>query len=146
MKSGTTTSEILDKINEKLEKLLEQNQHIAEGILAVAGMVKGNEKEEKKPESIEERLKPVNKIMSMPQQFAPQQQSFMQEQNMQMPQQIQPMQNPQQQFGQMPQPQFPKPQMPSMNPMESVEQAPHNEFSDLPPLPPRPPKKGRFSF
>jgi hypothetical protein len=155
MKSGPTTSEIMEQINEKLSKLFDQNQQIAEGILAVADLVKGNTTEKKSQESIEEKLKPANNMMPEPPQFQNTQQTDFFEQSqmpsaqmeMSRPMQSQmPLQPPLPPRPRIPQPQFANPQMPSLNPMESVEQAQHNDFSDLPPLPPRPPKKGRFSF
>jgi hypothetical protein len=141
MKSGPTTSEIMEQINEKLTKLLDQNQQIAEGILAVADLVKGKDLSEKKPESIEEKLKPARPLMQEPPAFGPQQ--FQEEQN---PfEKMNPLPPPLPQKS-MPQPGFSVPQMPSLNPHEDLEKSPSHDFTDLPPLPPRPPKKGRFSF
>lgn len=143
MKTGPTTAEILDQINEKLTKILEQNQQIAEGIIALADLAKEPEKEEKKIESIEEKLKPKPLMPEIPK-FQEAEPMFAQQFNQQAPEFMQPEPEFMQQTTTPPRPiSFPKPQMPSLNPMEDVE---HKGFSDIPPLPPRPPKKGFFKF
>ena len=116
-------------INEKLDNLLDQNQRIAEGVLAVADLV--NKKQE------------IPRQAPMP----PSPKPMMPGQASTFPPHIEPPRPMSLRAGPSPHPQepnissFPKPGMPAINPLESSERP---SMGGLPPLPPKPRKKGLF--
>ncbi len=122
-------SEELKAIDEKLEKVVDQNQKIAEGLLAIADLIKGRE-HEGEPE--EKHLPDVNAGHSpFPQQAPPPP----------LPGQV-----PEPLFAPQPPPApsfFPKPEAPSLNPAEGRGRTPLRDMN-LPPLPAKPKKKGLF--
>jgi hypothetical protein len=126
MKEEKPTYERLDEINEKMDRILEQHKQLAEGILAVADMIKAASGEEaEKPE----QQNPMPNQMpnfNAPQMAPPPMPN-------QMPQR--PMQNPMN---------FPKTDIPSFNPLE--EGLPREGPEQLPPMPPRPGKARVLGF
>lgn len=134
LKSEKPFSEELESINEKLNKILDQNQQIAEGILAVADLVKGVPHENKR--AFEQKEIPNEESLDQPMFEQP---SF--EQIPQMPA-MPPPPPPMPLRMQQPIQQFPKPQMPSFG---FGEQQPIQNIGGLNALPSKPPKR-RFSF
>jgi hypothetical protein len=139
LKEEKPSSEKFDEINEKIDRLFEQNQQIAEGVVALADMIKSATEE--KPEEI---VQQVEQPKPMPQHMPTQMTNF----NNQMPPPMSMPRQMQQGAGQMQPPletpmPFPKPEMPSFNPLEGEElHAP----GELPPLPQSPPKRRVLGF
>ena len=134
MKSETITNK---ELNEKLDNLLDQNQKIAEGVLAVADLINNATEKEEKPEISRQAPRPntiPHQRMVPPAPMPPNPSQMLGPRPSEMigPNPIRQGLNP---------PQFPKPGMPSFNPLESSGRRP---IGGLPPLPPRPPKKGLF--
>jgi len=146
----------IDVMNEKLEKLLDQNHKIAEGMITVAEMLSGEKPKGQQPQSTPKQAIPSKEPQQYPQMphpgIPPQFPGQAHQQHPQMPpHQLHPM-HPQPGFQQpMPQRQaprpstpesFPKPAMPSFNPMEGPK--PELEGSSLPSKPPKKKIFGRF--
>ncbi len=115
----------LDAISEKLDKILDQNQKIAEGLLSVVDLVKGVKPEITKPMPGPKPVPPFDPRFPGPMP-GPAPQPLPRQQRTP----IQPRA-----------PAFPKPGMPSLNPMEGP---PAKRVGGLKPLPSKPVKKGLF--
>jgi hypothetical protein len=130
-----------NELNEKLDTLSDQNQRIAEGVLAVADLVN---KAPEKPEIPKQAPAPLGQASTFPPHMPP-------------PGMMPPGPNPMSpnpmslRPGPMPHPeqrpslnapQFPKPGIPALNPLEQPPERP--TMGGLPPLPPKPHKKGLF--
>lgn len=122
-------------ISQKLETLLDQNQKIAEGILAIADMINENIGDAESKPIAEQQSQPKPLPAMFQQMENPFQQNQPQMNPMPRPRPMPPMSQMQSNFPPMPQMEQPK-----MEPM-SRGRSPVNELSGLPPLPPRPPKK-----
>lgn len=125
IKTEKPTSMKLDAISEKLDKVLDQNQKIAEGLLSIVDLVKGVKPEITKPMPGPKPVQPFGQRVPAPMPGpAPQP----------LPGQQRPPIQPQA-------PAFPKPGMPSLNPMQGH---PAKRVGGLKPLPSKPAKKGLF--
>ena len=171
LKEEQPIDEKIDSLNIKLDKILDQNQKIAEGVLSVADLI--SSLEQKVPEKPEPKLnlfanrpaQPMPQPISQSQPAPPAQPLQAPEPPFRHPQQPIPRQippgptpqtrptsggtgNPLQQPQQMPQGNlsqkpFPKPTMPSLDPMEDNISQPVG-LRDMSPLPQRPNKKRLF--
>lgn len=125
IKTEKPTSMKLDAISEKLDKILDQNQKVAEGLLSVVDLVKGVKPDITKPMQGPKPVQPFGPRVPGPMPGpAPQP----------LPRQQRPPIQPQA-------PGFPKPGMPSLNPMQGP---PPKGKGELRPLPSKPAKKGLF--
>jgi len=140
MQNDSSADKKIEEIDEKLNNLLDQNQQIAEGVLAVADLINNaTEKEEKSQIPKQAPMPHPGNIASNPE-LPPRMMSPM-------PLRPGPMPHPQmqepfpEQRRSLNPPSFPRPGMPSLNPLESPGRS---SMGGLPPLPPKPPKKGLF--
>jgi len=137
---GSSSSK-LDDINSKIDKILDQHQQLAEGILALADMIKEAQGESEPTHEVEEP-KPA------PQPVQQQNFGLPPAPNFNMSQMPPPPPNKMQQQMQSRGPNlespipFSKLEMPSFSPMEE----PMNNPGEIPPLPGRPSKRGMLGF
>lgn len=126
IKTEKPTSMKLDAISEKLDKVLDQNQKIAEGLLSVVDLVKGVKPEITKPMPGPKPVQPFGGPRVPAPMPGPASQPLPRQQRTP----IQPQA-----------PAFPRPGMPSLNPMQGP---PPKGKGELRPLPSKPVKKGLF--
>jgi len=112
---GEKSSSAMEEVNEKMDQILEQHKQLAEGILAIADMIKAASGEE--AEKVEQPRQAPMPAPQMPPMPGPM-----------------PMGPPPRPMPGQPMP-FPKPEMPSFNPLEEAEGP-----GELPPMPPKPGK------
>jgi len=135
---GSSSSK-LDEISSKMDKILDQHQQLAEGILAIVDMIKEAQGESEPAPKVEPQ-KPAPQPVQPQQNFGlPPTPNF----NIPPPPMPIQMQGPMPPRGpnlESPIP-FPKPEMPSFNPMEEP-----NNPGGLPPLSGKPSKRGILGF
>ena len=154
MKDEKSSKDSHNEIMDKLDKLLDQNQKIAEGVLAVADMISKPSPAKVEPQPIHPGSQSVPEPLNMPGKpmpSGPMPSGPMPPRPMPSgPMHPEPLNAPippkpiRKGIPPAPTPEnFPNPGMPSLNPMEEQGKPSVGGF-DIPPLPPRPKKKGLF--
>ena len=155
MKDEKSSKDSHNEIMDKLDKLLDQNQKIAEGVLAVADMISKPMPAKVEPKPLTPGPQPVPQPIPQPIPQPMRPQPMHPEPMPQGPMGSEPMHPEHLNAPIPPKPirkgippaptpeSFPNPGMPSLNPMEESGK-PSVGGSDIPPLPPRPKKKGLF--